>query len=141
MSTDFFSRMIATQQQGPNLKAGSSEESCLILYVCPSCDDEHEDEDDARECCPRHIYEIYRCTVCRKKHQDEDEAIACHPGHVHAQPMQCPVCLESADSFQIAVDCCLHVHPTITAAGRARIATAVANGMPWPEAVQTNINH
>jgi hypothetical protein len=141
MQTDFFSRLIATQAAGPNTASTHSNDEYLVLYVCPSCEEEHEDDDDARECCPRDIYEIYRCTVCRKKHSDDEDAIACCPADVHAQPMQCPVCLDAAESFEIAADCCLHVHPTVTAAGRARIAAAVSAGTPWIEALQANVNH
>lgn len=140
MQADFFTRLIATQAQGPNVSI-PKDDDCLVLYVCPSCDDEHEDEDDASECCPKHIEEIYRCSTCRKKHSDEDDATKCCPGNARGQPMQCPICLKGADSFEIAADCCLHVHPTITAAGRARIAAAVANGIPWPQAVATNAHH
>lgn len=140
MSADFFSRLIGAQVKGPNMQA-PSDGKCLTLYVCYRCDEEHEDETDAEDCCKPEVYAVYRCSVCRKRHTEEDDAESCCPAIANGQPMQCPVCLQGADSFEIAADCCLHVHPTLTAFGRQRVAEAVASGTPWDEALAANINH
>ncbi len=102
---------------------------------------EADDECSAEDCCPRHIEEIIRCSTCKTKYFDTDEAEECCPASARNQPMRCPVCLRAADTFEIAADCCLHVHPTMTALGRQRVAHAVAGGIPWPDAVAANIHH
>lgn len=141
MSKDFFSKLIATQACGPNMRF-PDEGGCITAYERPVCSDEHDDEDDARECCPREPSAIYRCAICRTTHCDEEDAEGCCTSiAMHAQPMQCPICLQAADSFQVAVDCCMHVHPTMTAYGRERVANSLANGVSWTEAVAANTNH
>lgn len=142
MSADFFTRLINSQALGPNmLTTSEQDDGCIVTYQCPSCEEEHDDECSAEDCCPRVVEEIIRCSTCRKKHFNTDEAEECCPASAREQPMRCPVCLQGADSFEIAADCCLHVHPTMTALGRQRVAQAVASGTPWPDAVAANINH
>jgi hypothetical protein len=144
MSQDFFSKLIATQTCGPNMRppGEAREGGCIVMYACPTCSDEHDDEDDARECCPREPSTIYRCAICRTLHCKEEDAEGCCPSIAqHAQPMQCPICLQEADSFQVAVDCCMHVHPTMKAFGRERVALALASGISWIDAVSANTNH
>lgn len=136
---DFFTRVIAANCAGPNMKLGSKTAGCLVLFKCPCCAEEYSESRDASGCCPPE--EIYRCPVCRKEHEIEREADACCPGVNSGQPMQCPVCLKGADSFEQAADCCLHTHPTMTAPGRWRVAEAVAQGTPWPDAVAANLHH
>lgn len=137
---DFFTRMIALSCVGPNMAAPETEGECIILYECAGCGDEYDNELGAERCCRPN--EIYRCSVCRDKHLDEEDAIACHPrAGAEGQPMQCPICQRAADSFEVAADCCLHTHPTMTKLGRERVAQAVTNGVPWPEAVAANLNH
>lgn len=140
MSTDFFTRLIAAQTVGPNMQANRKDADCITAYECNSCEEEFDDEYEAKNCC--RPQEIYRCSVCREKHEDEEDAISCHPGAgVNGQPMQCPICLQGAESFEDAADCCLHVHPTMTALGRQRVAAAVAAGSSWLDAVAANIHH
>lgn len=142
MSADFFTRLINAQASGPNMHPTADQDNgCTVTYQCPSCKEEHDDECSAEDCCPRHIDEIIRCSTCKKRYFDTDEAEECCPASTGNQPMWCPVCLRAADTFEIAADCCLHVHPTMTALGRQRVAQAVAGGIPWPDAVAANIHH
>lgn len=145
MSTDFFSRLITAQVQGPNMLKpdGDKEAGCTKWYVCPVCEGRHKSECRAEDCCPREVEYFYACNICDTDHDTESEAAICCTslGGGILQPMQCPVCLRSADSYEIAADCCLHVHPTLTAYGRQRVADAVKGGMPWDEALAANINH
>lgn len=136
---DFFTRVIAANCVGPNMKPSGPDDGCVVLYECPQCGEEHDDSWDAQICCQPN--EIYRCGVCKKDHDTEKLASSCCSGTKHGQPMQCPVCLKAADSFEDAADCCLHTHPTMTALGRERAASAVQKGMPWPEAVAANVQH
>ena len=83
----------------------------------------------------------HKCPACDDPWGEIQDAEACCEGSVAGQPMQCPICLKGAESFEDAADCCLHVHPTMTALGRQRVAQAVAGGIPWPDAVAANIHH
>ena len=136
---DFFSRLIQTQSLGPNMAPTKAQEEPDRIYICNACSEEHEDSESAYTCCPPDI--LYRCNVCRKKYSDEDDAMDCHPKQSVGQPMRCPICLQDAESYEEAADCCLHTHPTMTAAGRQRVAQAVENGTPWPDAVAANLHH
>lgn len=54
---------------------------CVIRYVCPVCDEEYDDKEDASECCAG----------------DSDPL----------DEWLCPVCGAQAEDAQAAVDCCL----------------------------------
>lgn len=136
---DFFTRIITANCLGPNMGNATAEDDCIVAYECAGCGEEHDDEDEAKDCCRPH--EILRCAICRERHKNEDEACACCANSERGQPMQCPVCLSGADSFEDAADCCLHTHPTMTAFGRQRVAAAVVSGTSWIEAVTANVQH
>lgn len=145
-SADFFTRLVALNAVGPNiLKPSDAETPGAVseVFQCQSCYAVHEFDDDAAECCPP--LTKWKCGVCKRIHGDEDEAESCCPELVSpadaSQPMQCPVCMREAESFEIAADCCLHTHPTMTALGRWRVAELVEAGMPWAEAIAQNANH
>lgn len=146
MGQDFFSKLIATQSCGPNTLqiADEDEHGCVIAYECTCCFEEYDDEEEAMECCPRDVNVIYRCSACGSTRRNKERAKSCCASiatPARTPPMQCPICMREADSFQVAVDCCMHVHPTMTAYGRERVAKALANGIPWTEAVAANTNH
>lgn len=136
---DFFTRIISTNCVGPNIATPGKAGGTIESYACAACGEEHDDEDDAKSCCPPTV--IFKCRVCRSRYEDDDDAEDCCPGVENGQALQCPVCLKRAESFLDAADCCLHTHPTMTAYGRQRVAEAVSKGTPWPEAVAANINH
>ena len=145
-SADFFTRLVALNAVGPNnLQPPSPEGNDVVsmVYECPSCYATHDFESAAVECCPPS--QKWRCNSCLQVHFDEDEAKNCCPELVSLagayQPMQCPICMRGAESFEIAADCCLHTHPTMTALGRWRVAELVKFGTPWAEAIAQNLNH
>jgi hypothetical protein len=43
-------------------------------YLCPICDEEYEDEDDAVDCCQE---DIWMCNICNKEFFSEEEAEDC----------------------------------------------------------------
>lgn len=144
MSADFFTRLIAAQSVGPNMHRGRGEpngERPSKVYVCGGCDAEHDTYSSAEDCCRPEVYTEYKCPSCDDPWGEIQDAEACCEGSVAGQPMQCPICLKGAESFEDAADCCLHVHPTMTALGRQRVAQAVDGGIPWPDAVAANIHH
>lgn len=145
-SADFFTRLVALNAVGPNNLKPSKADSpgaVSMVYECQSCYQKHEFEDLAAECCPP--VQKWKCEVCQTVHHDEDEAEDCCPELASPagayQPMQCPICMREAESFEIAADCCLHTHPTMTAIGRQRVAELVERGTPWAEAIAQNVHH
>jgi predicted RNA-binding Zn-ribbon protein involved in translation (DUF1610 family) len=44
-----------------------------IVYECPMCGEEHEDEEDAKNCCQT----IYECPMCGEEHDSEEDADNC----------------------------------------------------------------
>lgn len=139
-SAGFFTRLAQLNTDGPNMLP-TSEDTTEPVWVCSICDEAHDDEDNARDCCRPSVYERFRCATCRTVYRDEQDADDCHPSAGGNQPMQCPICLARAESFEDAADCCLHTHPTMTAIGRERVAAAVASGAPWPDAIAANESH
>ncbi len=137
---DFFTRLATLNTAGPNVDTGPGTEPEEV-WVCSHCDTAHDDEDDARDCCRPDVYSRYRCTVCRAVHRREEEASACCPGVAHGQPTQCPICLQGWDSYRDAADCHLHIHPSMTAGGRQRVAEDVERGMPWADAIRVHACH
>jgi len=49
------------------------------LYLCPDCGEEHDNVEDAADCCPRDFETVikYECPICRDTYDDEDDAHAC----------------------------------------------------------------
>lgn len=136
---DYFTRMIALNAAGPNI--AHVDDDVQEVFVCESCGETHDDEDSAHECCPVRVLPRFRCGACRAVHRNKAKAEGCCSGSSTRQPMQCPVCLQRADSFEIAADCCLHTHPTMTAFGRSRVAKLVEAGMPWSDAIASEQVH
>lgn len=49
------------------------------LWRRGECGEDHEFEDDARECCAPRISEVWRCDGCCETHDTEADALACCP--------------------------------------------------------------
>jgi hypothetical protein len=144
-SADFFTRLVALNAVGPNvLDPGGAHGDSEVTqrWVCGNCEADYSDKYDAQACCPPDVFQQYKCPRCDALYDVKDEAASCcSPFGIKGQPMQCPVCMIGADSFEIAADCCLHTHPTMTALGRRRVAELVESGVTWAEAIAQNVNH
>lgn len=46
-------------------------------WKCPDCGELHDDEYDARECCPPQVWAAFVCPICTEEHRDEIAAIDC----------------------------------------------------------------
>lgn len=46
-------------------------------WCCGRCDEKHEHEDDAIECCQPEVYEIFICPICDEEHDFEKDALSC----------------------------------------------------------------
>lgn len=46
-------------------------------WMCEGCDDIHDTEWDAQQCCPPEVTEIWRCPICSDIHYEEQGAILC----------------------------------------------------------------
>ncbi|HCP04635.1 MAG TPA: hypothetical protein DIT61_14180 [Pseudomonas sp.] len=71
---------------------------CKTRYQCSQCDEIHEDEDDARECCQPEVWEVYECGECGKLHgSSEVAAKSCCE-----QLVKCPACSRDYGQHNIA---------------------------------------
>lgn len=85
----------------------------------------------------RHIETVtrYLCPVCDDEHDDEDEAIECCASESDGQgPNHCPVCGQENNSPRGASDCCLW--KDIDAVARWALAARVEAGENWSEVLQ-----
>jgi hypothetical protein len=69
------------------------------LWKCCGCDEIHEWEDEARDCCAPEINELYGCVVCDDVHDHEIEAINCCS--IGSEDVQCPECLRDHGNLTI----------------------------------------
>ena len=83
--------------------------SYSVVYQCDNCEEVHDFESDAEECC-------------------SDE------GTLGASSQCCPVCGEDGGDYRDAADCCLW--KDLAAPARWRIADAVEAGSTWQEAIE-----
>lgn len=77
---------------------------------------------------------MYRCTECQELHEDEDDAADCcevEGLHDEEAPSICPVCAAKFSSPHEASDCCLW--KDIDALTRWRMADQVVAGATWAE--------
>lgn len=81
----------------------------VVYYVCTKCGEEHDERNDAENCCP------------------EDE-----PGSILKET--CPVCQREHHAVEAAADCCLW--KDLDAPARWRIAALVEGGQSWTEAIE-----
>jgi len=72
---------------------------------------------------------MYRCPVCDQLHEDEDDAEECCEFNESNSDTNCPVCGEKYNSHRDAADCCLW--KDIPALKRWEIADAVEAGSDW----------
>jgi hypothetical protein len=52
----------------------------ITMYICPECEQEYSDQDDADECCPREAsdgVERWQCSICDDVYEDRDDAYNC----------------------------------------------------------------
>ena len=46
-------------------------------WQCGRCNELHDDEDEAIECCRPSIHEVFICPACKDSHSSMEEAISC----------------------------------------------------------------
>lgn len=76
-------------------------------WQCCECDEVHDYEEDALECCRPGIREIYECPVCADIHDCSGDALACC-GHDPDGPPRPPTAaeLEAAGQMRLALEAC-----------------------------------
>jgi hypothetical protein len=57
------------------------------LWKCGHCEEIHDDEDDAQDCCRPEVRELWGCPECEKVHGEESLAVSCC-----AELTRCPSC-------------------------------------------------
>ena len=68
------------------------------MWQCSGCNELHEDEDDAENCCRPEVYEVWRCDSCGKRHDEELEAENCCAEH---DLTRCPRCARDYSAGEI----------------------------------------
>lgn len=85
----------------------------VIKYECDACNELHDDEDGARECCMPGVIERYFCPICGESHDEEDDAHKCILSHAEiesADDEHCPNCLRPADTAQFRIEIAVAGH-------------------------------
>jgi hypothetical protein len=80
---------------------------------------------------------MYRCDTCDELHDDEDEAQDCRAEEDESSDREsddCPVCGAESYDYRAATDCCLW--KDLDAPKRWAIADAVEAGATWQEAIR-----
>lgn len=69
-------------------------------WACGSCEEVHDSEYAAEECCRPEPYRVWICPACTKAHDSEQDASACCP----VVNITCPNCLRdySGEAMQVA---------------------------------------
>ena len=73
-----------------------SKPQAKLLWECGSCNEVHEDEDGARECCAPEVWECYGCPECEKVHDEEHKALSCCE-----ELTRCPCCSRDYGSHHL----------------------------------------
>ena len=55
-------------------------------WMCGSCNETHEQEWDAEDCCKPDVYEVYLCPVCNDDWGSEESALKCCPDKEAPEP-------------------------------------------------------
>ncbi|WP_285275271.1 hypothetical protein [Halopseudomonas bauzanensis] len=79
------------------------------LYQCSSCDDVHDFECDAEDCCQPEVYEVWQCVDCTTIHDEKAKADTC----CSAGKVKCPACARDyspSEIATIAIDVAGHCH-------------------------------
>ncbi len=92
-------------------------------------------DDKLDRLCPTMVV-MYRCSYCDELHDDEDDAADCcrPPSPQPRNADVCPVCNQVALNVRDAADCCLW--KDLDAATRERIALDLEVGATWLEAIE-----
>lgn len=95
-------------------RLGRQEPERVVMWRCPVCDELHDDEDDAADCC---------------REKDDDHADT----NLDDAAFVCPVCLADHNSHGRAADCCLWHDLAIEQ--RTEVAHRVEEGSTWLQAI------
>lgn len=137
-NSDYFSRLIAQNEAGPNMPAIKS--GVDSVWFCESCKKDHSSCRGAQECCNSYDPKLeHICLGCEKSHASADDAAKCCLNVI--APLICPVCMSRTDSYEEAIDCCLHMHPNLSKTVTDRLLIDVKNGKSWSEALSANVHH
>ncbi|MBW2981943.1 hypothetical protein KY343_03630 [Candidatus Woesearchaeota archaeon] len=95
-------------KQKTKLEDEEIEEDELIeatRYRCVHCDQLHEDEEDAKECCPPEEVILWECGNCGEKYEDESEAKECCDNGEEVDGFKCPKCGEFFEDEEDVKNC------------------------------------
>ncbi len=90
-----------------------AEKEIIVMYECSRCNELHEYESSAEDCCRPEVWTAYLCPVCDSAHETRKEAENCLAGHAELigdMPEHCPACLRDADTAQLRVEIAIAGH-------------------------------
>ncbi|AZP72809.1 hypothetical protein EJJ20_29835 [Pseudomonas poae] len=88
----------------------------VIKYECGACNEQHDDEDGARECCMPSVTEMYICPICDEQHDEMEDAEKCILGHADIEStddQHCPNCLRPSDTAQLMIEVAIAGHCSV----------------------------
>ena len=102
-------------------------------YECDACNEVHEHESSAEDCCRPQVNAVWLCDVCEGSHDDMEDAEKCCVGKVKARgfdTVRCPACFRDQELIQHAVEIevaghCSECNPHYTIEDTFKIADLV----------------
>ena len=136
---DFFSKLVGLNSLNGSLEINLAY-SLDRTYICEECEQPYDSSFEADICCDYSGWGFrieYECPGCSQSYSSEEDAVRCC--EQASQAPCCPVCLRLRENFAEAAECCLPMHPTLTAINREEIARAVASGQTWLQALNQSL--
>ena len=84
-----------------------------VMWECSCCNDLHDDEDDALDCCRPSANEVFLCPVCDEAHDSMKEAQEClvrHSPIIGSAAESCPCCWRPAETAQSMIEIAVAGH-------------------------------
>lgn len=76
-------------------------------YECGSCNEVHQYESSAEDCCRPEVNEVWTCDVCEEAHDEKEDAEKCCASKVKArgtETVRCPTCYRDQELVLHAVE-------------------------------------
>lgn len=76
-------------------------------YECGCCNEVHDYESSAEDCCRPEVNEVWTCDLCSEAHSEKEDAVNCCVGKVKtrgADTVRCPSCYRDQELVQHAVE-------------------------------------
>ncbi|BCP56308.1 hypothetical protein K32_49250 [Kaistia sp. 32K] len=84
-----------------------------VMYECDRCNQLHDREYQAEQCCEPDVRTVYVCPVCDNACSTRESATACLASHVEVPECDtehCPNCLREAETSQLRIEIAVAGH-------------------------------